>query len=58
MSILPIPKRTHLIVSHFDIDIDNEYMMKIKSSDICKNVPEIGMHQIQYRQVQVVLIAI
>ena len=51
MSILPIPKRTHLIVSRFDIDIDK---MKIKSSDICKNVPEIGMHQIQYRQVQVV----
>ena len=53
MSILPIPKRTHLIVSRFDIDIDN-VMMKMKSSDIYKNVPEIGMHQIQYRQVQVV----
>ena len=52
MSILPIPKRTHLIVSRFDIDIDN--MMKMKSSDIYTNVPEIGMHQIQYRQVQVV----
>ena len=56
MSILPIPKRTHLIVSRFDIDIDNDfnYMMKMKSSDIYTNVPEIGMHQIQYRQVQVV----
>ena len=53
MSILPIPKRTHLIVSRFDIDIDR-HSMKMKSSDIYTNVPEIGMHQIQYRQVQVV----
>ena len=52
MSILPIPKRTWLIVTFFDINIDN--MMKIESSDSYKNVPEIGMHQIQYRQVQVV----